>query len=33
VLQPELLEQVYQLPLQVIHNPASGRPVIVPAVL
>ncbi len=33
VLQPELLERVYQLPLQVIHNPASGRPVIVPAVL
>jgi iron complex transport system ATP-binding protein len=33
VLQTELLEQVYQLPLQVIHNPASGRPVILPAIL
>lgn len=33
VLQPDLLAQVYHLPLQVLHNTASGRPVIVPAVL
>jgi iron complex transport system ATP-binding protein len=33
VLQPELLEQVYQLPLQVLYSPISGRPVILPAVL
>lgn len=33
VLQPELLAQVYQLPLQVIHGAASGRPVILPAIL
>ena len=33
VLQPDLLSQVYHLPLQVIHNTASGRPIIFPAVL
>ena len=33
VLQPELLAQVYQLPLQVIYGAASGRPVILPAIL
>ncbi len=33
VLQPDLLGQVYHLPLQVIHNTASGQPVILPAVL
>jgi iron complex transport system ATP-binding protein len=33
VLQPELLGQVYNLPLQVLHNTASGRPVILPKIL
>lgn len=33
VLDPELLCQVYHLPLQVLHTTASGRPVILPAVL
>jgi ABC-type cobalamin/Fe3+-siderophores transport system ATPase subunit len=33
VLQPDLLGQAYKLPLQVFHNPASGRPIILPAVL
>ena len=33
VLQPELLGQVYQLPLQVLNNTASGRPVILPKFL
>jgi len=33
VLQPELLGQVYNLPLQVLHNTASGRPVILPKFL
>ena len=33
VLQPALLSQVYNLPLQVIHDSASGQPVILPAVL
>jgi ABC-type cobalamin/Fe3+-siderophores transport system ATPase subunit len=33
VLQPELLGQVYQIPLQILHNPSSGRPVILPAIL
>ncbi len=33
VLRPDLLEQVYQVPLQVIQNPASGRQVIFPAIL
>ncbi|RPI93196.1 MAG: ABC transporter ATP-binding protein [Chloroflexi bacterium] len=33
VLQPELLGQVYNLPLQVLHNTASGRPVIFPKFL
>jgi ABC-type cobalamin/Fe3+-siderophores transport system ATPase subunit len=33
VLQPELLEQVYHLPLQVLYSPISGRPVILPAIL
>lgn len=33
VLRTDLLEQVYQLPLQVLHNPASGRQVILPAIL
>lgn len=33
VLQATLLEQVYKLPLQVLQNTASGRPVILPAVL
>jgi ABC-type cobalamin/Fe3+-siderophores transport system ATPase subunit len=33
VLEPELLGRVYHLPLQVLRNTASGRPVILPAVL
>ena len=33
VLQPELLSRVYNLPLQVIHDTASGQPVILPAAL
>lgn len=33
VLRPDLLEQVYQLPLQMLHSPASGRPLILPAIL
>lgn len=33
VLQPDLLTRVYNLPLQVIHDTASGQPVILPAVL
>lgn len=33
VLQPDLLAQVYHLPLQVLKNTASGRPVILPAML
>lgn len=33
VLDPELLCEVYHLPLQVLHTAASGRPVILPAVL
>jgi ABC-type cobalamin/Fe3+-siderophores transport system ATPase subunit len=33
VLQPELLGLAYQIPLQILHNPSSGRPVILPAVL
>ena len=33
VLQPEILSPVYHLPLQVLHNTASGRPVILPAIL
>lgn len=31
VLRADLLEPAYQLPLQVIHNPVSGRQVILPA--
>ncbi len=31
VLLPDLLEQAYQIPLQVIHSPVSGRQVILPA--
>lgn len=33
VLQPDLLSQVYQLPLQIIDKTPSGRPIIFPAVL
>jgi iron complex transport system ATP-binding protein len=33
VLQPDLLSQVYHLPLQVLHETASGHPVILPRVL
>jgi iron complex transport system ATP-binding protein len=33
VLQPDLLSQVYQLPLRIIDNTPSGRPIIFPAVL
>lgn len=33
VLRPDLLGQVYHLPLQVIYSPVSGRPVILPDVL
>lgn len=33
VLQPDLLGQVYQIPLQVLHNTDSGRPVILPRFL
>jgi iron complex transport system ATP-binding protein len=33
VLQPDLLGQVYHLPLQVLQNTASGRPVILPQIL
>lgn len=33
VLRPDLLAQVYNLPLQVIRDTASGQPVILPAVL
>jgi len=32
VISPELVERVYGLPVQVMPHPASGRPVIVPAV-
>lgn len=32
VLKADLLERVYQLPLQVIHNPVSGQQVILPAI-
>jgi iron complex transport system ATP-binding protein len=33
VLQPDLLGQVYQIPLQLLHNTDSGRPVILPKFL
>jgi ABC-type cobalamin/Fe3+-siderophores transport system ATPase subunit len=33
ILQPELLGQVYQVPLQLLHTAATGRPVILPAIL
>lgn len=33
VLRPEVLTPVYRLPLQVLHNTASGQPVILPAIL
>jgi iron complex transport system ATP-binding protein len=33
VLQPSLLAPAYGLPLQMLHNPVTGRPVILPAVL
>ncbi len=33
VLQPDLLGQVYQLPLQLLHTGGSGRPIILPAIL
>jgi ABC-type cobalamin/Fe3+-siderophores transport system ATPase subunit len=33
VLQPDLLGQVYQVPLQLLQTTASGRPVILPAIL
>mgnify|MGYP001140081862 CR=1 FL=1 len=33
VLNPDLLCQVYRLPLQVLQGSTSGRPVILPAVL
>ncbi len=33
VLNPELLGEVYHLPLQVLYNTASGKPVILPAIL
>lgn len=33
VLKPEVLAPVYRLPLQLIHNTASGHPVILPAIL
>jgi ABC-type cobalamin/Fe3+-siderophores transport system ATPase subunit len=33
ILQPELLSQVYQVPLQLLHTAATGRPVILPAIL
>lgn len=33
VLNPELLGEVYHLPLQVLNNTASGKPVILPAIL
>ncbi len=33
VLNAELLEEVYHLPLQILHQTASGRPIILPAVL
>lgn len=33
ILRPELLEQVYQIPLQLMHAGGSSRPVIFPAIL
>ncbi len=33
ILEPNLLGEVYHLPLQVLHSAASGRPVILPAVI
>jgi ABC-type cobalamin/Fe3+-siderophores transport system ATPase subunit len=33
ILQPELLGQVYQVPLQLLHTAATGRPIILPAIL
>jgi iron complex transport system ATP-binding protein len=33
ILQPDLLGPAFQVPLQLIQNPASGRPVILPAIL
>ena len=33
VLSPDVLAPVYRIPLQMIHNTASGRPVILPAIL
>jgi iron complex transport system ATP-binding protein len=33
VLQPDLLGQVYQIPLQIVEGTASGRPVILPRIL
>ena len=33
VLEPGLLGEVYHLPLQILHSAASGKPVILPAVL
>ncbi|MBE0696267.1 MAG: ABC transporter ATP-binding protein [Anaerolineaceae bacterium] len=33
ILQPELLGQVYQVPLQLLHTAGTGRPVILPAIL
>jgi iron complex transport system ATP-binding protein len=33
VLDPDLLCQVYRLPLQVLRDTASGKPVILPAVM
>ncbi len=33
VINPDLLSEVYQLPLQVLRSTSSGRPVIFPAVL
>jgi ABC-type cobalamin/Fe3+-siderophores transport system ATPase subunit len=33
ILQPELLGAVYQVPLQLLHTAATGRPVILPAIL
>jgi iron complex transport system ATP-binding protein len=33
VLQPELLGQVYHIPLQLLYTSGSGRPVILPAIL
>jgi ABC-type cobalamin/Fe3+-siderophores transport system ATPase subunit len=33
ILQPDLLGQVYHVPLQLLHTGVSGRPVILPAIL